>query len=92
MLAPIIASQDLPLSPPVSVSEICYSEKDTSAPTMNGMKLVSFADLLDEQLVSPALSCTAMPSLIARFSHHLLLRLLKSSKLTNEKERGTWKH
>lgn len=61
MLAqPITASQDLPLSPAVSVSEVCYSEKDMSAPMMNGMKLVSFADLLDEQLVSGLRVCVVI--------------------------------
>jgi hypothetical protein len=65
MLAqPITASQDLPLSPPVSVSEVCYSEKDMSAPMMNGMKLVSFADLLDEQLVSHLRVCVVITLLI----------------------------
>ena len=41
-----------PLSPPASTSEVCYSRKESPVAMSSNMKLVSFADLLDEQLVS----------------------------------------
>ena len=41
-----------PLSPPASTSEVCYSRKESPVSMSSNMKLVSFADLLDEQLVS----------------------------------------
>jgi hypothetical protein len=66
MLAQTInPSQDFPLSPPVSVSEVYHSEKAMSAPANNSMKLVSFADLLDEQLVSLSCDAFSLPSLTA---------------------------
>lgn len=68
MLAQTInVAQALPLSPPVSVSEVYCSEKAMSTSTNNGMKLVSFADLLDEQLVSFAFDAVAGPLLITCF-------------------------
>ncbi|GHJ87668.1 hypothetical protein NliqN6_4070 [Naganishia liquefaciens] len=45
--------QHPPLSPPVSTSEVCYSRKESPVTMSSNMKLVSFADLLDEQLPSP---------------------------------------
>lgn len=66
---PAIASQYLPLSPPVSVSEVCYNQKEYSPSMTAGMKLVSFADLLDEQLVRGLsclwVTCLLIPYLIA---------------------------